>query len=219
MSRCVQEVAELKEEDLLSDTATSTVLPSTPNDDTCTCSSITIEPHTTTTPGPVVSVSSTELPVALPSLLPTAAAGVSGDLSRTLGEIVMRNSHCPCYYVLINVPTGSNDLCDVLAEINQLNKWIELGLQLGLLLPTLERIDLEQRGKISKCKIDMVSAWLQQQDNVSQKGVPSWNVLRAALKKIGENEMADKIVSEPNHVPWYFNTVCVYMCSLVLFQK
>ena len=79
-------------------------------------------------------------------MLPTAAAGVSGDLSRTLGEIVMRNSHCPCYYVLINVPTGSNDLCDVLAEINQLNKWIELGLQLGLLLPTLERIDLEQRG-------------------------------------------------------------------------
>ena len=60
----------------------------------------------------------------------------------------------------------------------------------------------------------MVSSWLQQQDNVSEKGVPSWNVLRAALKKIGENEMADKIVSELNHVPWYFNTVCVYMCSL-----
>ena len=201
---CVQEVAELKQEDLQNDTASGTVL---------------LSSHTTTTPGPVVSVSSTELPVALPSLLPTAAAGVSGDLSRTLGEIVMRNSHCPCYYVLINVPTGSNDLCDVLAEINQLNNWKELGLQLGLLLPTLDRIDLEQRGKISKCKIDMVSAWLQQQDNVSQKGVPSWSVLRAALKKIGENEMADKIVSEPNHVPWYFNTVCVYMCSLLLFQK
>ena len=210
---CVlQEVAEL---DLPSSTVANTVIPFTHTGDT----SDAMHPHTTATPVPVVSVSSTELPVALPSLRPTAAAGVSGDLSRTLGEIVMINSHCPCYYVLINVPTGSNDLCDVLAEINQLNKWIELGLQLGLLLPTLERIDLEQRGKISKCKIDMVSAWLQQQDNVSQKGVPSWNVLRAALKKIGENEMADKIVSEPNHVPWYFNTVCVYMCSLVLFQK
>ena len=107
----------------------------------------------------------------------------------------------------------------MLAEIHQLNNWKELGLQLGLLLPTLDRIEREKQLRISECKIDMVSAWLQQQDNVSQKGVPSWNVLRAALKKIGENEMADKIVSEPNHVPWYFNTVCVYMCSLLLFQK
>ena len=80
---CVQDVAELKEEDLSSVTATSTELPSTPNDGTC--SSDAIEPHkaVTCTPGPV---SSTELPAALPSLLPTAAAGVSGDLSRTLGE-------------------------------------------------------------------------------------------------------------------------------------
>ena len=107
----------------------------------------------------------------------------------------------------------------MLAEIHQLNNWKELGLQLGLLLPTLDRIERERQLRISECKIDMVSAWLQQQDNVSQKGIPSWNVLRAALKKVGENEMADKIVSEPNHVPWYFNTVCVYMCSLLLFQK
>ena len=28
----------------------------------------------------------------------------------------------------------------------------------------------------------MLSAWLQQQDNVASKGVPSWSVLRAALK-------------------------------------
>ena len=107
----------------------------------------------------------------------------------------------------------------MLVEIHQLINWKELGLQLGLVLPTLERIERERQLRISECKIDMVSAWLRQHDNVSQKGVPSWNVLRAALKKIGENEMADKIVSEPNHVPWYFNTVCVYMCSLVLFQK
>ena len=94
---CVQELAELKEEDLPSDIA---VIPSS---HTCTFdSSDAITPHTPTTPGPVVSVSSTELPVALPSLLPTAAAGVSGDLSRTLGEIILRNSHCPCYYVFIN---------------------------------------------------------------------------------------------------------------------
>ena len=79
--------------------------------------------------------------------------------------------------------------------IHDLNDWKELGLQLGLLYPTLERIDREQRGRISGCKIDMLTAWLEQQVNVSQRGVPSWSVLRGALQRIGEHELADRIVS------------------------
>ena len=79
--------------------------------------------------------------------------------------------------------------------IHDLNDWKELGLQLGLLYPALERIDREQRGRISGCKMDMLTAWLEQQDNVSQRGVPSWSVLRAALQRIGEHELADRIVS------------------------
>ena len=145
---CVQEVAELKEEDIISHcTATATQLP-------------------------------------------TAAAGVSGCLYRTLSELHRNDEECPCYYVLI---TAVNDLCDVLAMIHDLNDWKELGLQLGLLYPTLERIDREQRGRISGCKIDMLTAWLEQQDNVSQRGVPSWSVLRAALQRIEEHELADRI--------------------------
>ena len=81
----------------------------------------------------------------------------------------------------------------MLAVIRDLNHWKELGLQLGLLYPTLERIDIEQRGRISFCKMGMLSAWLQQQDNVPQKGVPSWSVLRAALQTMGEHETADRI--------------------------
>ena len=87
----------------------------------------------------------------------------------------------------------------MLAVIHDLNDWKELGLQLGLLYPTLERIDREQRGRISGCKIDMLTAWLQQQDNVSQRGVPSWSVLRGALQRIGEHELADRIVSGYNY--------------------
>ena len=115
-----------------------------------------------------------------------------GSLSRTLSELHHNDAgvECPCYYVLI---TAVNDLCDVLAVIHDLNDWKELGLQLGLLYPSLERIDREQRGRISGCKIDMLSAWLEQQDNVSQRGVPSWTVLRAALEMIGENEIANRI--------------------------
>ena len=75
---------------------------------------------------------------------------------------------------------------DVLALICDLNDWKELGLQLGLLYPTLIDIETYRRGKPSDCRIDMLSAWLQQQDNVSKRGVPSWSVLKAALKSMGE---------------------------------
>ena len=81
----------------------------------------------------------------------------------------------------------------MLAVIRDLNDWKDLGLQLGLLYSSLKRIDIEQRGIISSCKIEMLSAWLQQQDNVPQKGVPSWSVLRAALQSMGEHEKADRI--------------------------
>ena len=91
--------------------------------------------------------------------------------------------------------TAVNDLCDVLAVIHDLNDWKDLGLQLGLLYSTLKDIETYRRGKLSECRIDMLSAWLQQQDNVSQRGVPSWSVLRAALQSMGEHEIADRIHS------------------------
>ena len=97
--------------------------------------------------------------------------------------------------IVCNHYTAIDNLCDVLAVIRDLNDWKDLGLQLGLLYPTLKRIDLEQRGIVNSCKMDMLSAWLQQQDNVSKKRVPSWCVLKAALKLMGEHETADRIHS------------------------
>ena len=81
----------------------------------------------------------------------------------------------------------------MLEAVQDLNDWMNLGLKLGLCYPTLERIAEEQRGNISQCKLKMMVAWLQQQDNVSQRGVPSWSALRAALIRIGENEIANRI--------------------------
>ena len=57
---CVQEVAELKEEDIISHTATDAQLPT---------------------------ATDTQLPTATDTQLPTAAAGVCGDISRTLSEL------------------------------------------------------------------------------------------------------------------------------------
>ena len=86
--------------------------------------------------------------------------------------------------------TGIDDLVDVKRFLNNVVDWQSLGLELGLLYPTLEQVEEEQRGAIVKCKTKMLAAWLQQQDNVSRKGVPSWSVLRTALRSIGENELA-----------------------------
>ena len=86
-------------------------------------------------------------------------------------------SACPCYYVLITLKAEKDLQCDVFVVIRGLNNWEELGL-----------LDLEQRGRIASCNIEMLSAWLKQQDNVLKKGVPSLSVLRPALQSMGEHE-------------------------------
>ena len=91
--------------------------------------------------------------------------------------------------------TGIDDLFDIKMALRNLADWQSLGLALGLLYSTLERIENEQYGAIEKCKIKMISAWLQRQDNVSKNGDPSWLVLQAALVEIDENELADKIIT------------------------
>ena len=71
---------------------------------------------------------------------------------------------CPCYYVFLII--AINDLREVLNVIYDLNNWKQLGLQLGLFYPTLKRIDLEERGIVTSCIIELLSAWLELKDNV-----------------------------------------------------
>ena len=89
--------------------------------------------------------------------------------------------------------TAVKDLKHVFPVVHNLNEWKRLGIQLGLLFPTLKKIDREQHGRINDCIMEMLSAWLQQEDIVSQEGIPSWSTLKDALNKIGEKELADKI--------------------------
>ena len=75
------------------------------------------------------------------------------------------------------------------------NDWQSLGLQLGLLYPTLEQIETDNK-EVVQCKRKMIAAWLRQQDNVLKVGVPSWSVLRTALREIDMNDVADQIVTQ-----------------------
>ena len=77
--------------------------------------------------------------------------------------------------------------------LKDVNNWQRLGLELGLLYPTLTMIEMNKRGLIYECKTEMLAAWLQQHDNVAVTGVPSCAVVKAALEKIGENRLASEI--------------------------
>ena len=103
-------------------------------------------------------------------------------------------STAPVIMCIIITHTGTGDLVNVLEVVESINDWSKLGMTLGLLYhPTLTDIETYRRGKPDNCKKDMLLAWLQRKDNVLQTGVPSWTVLRAALIRIGENEIANRI--------------------------
>ena len=105
------------------------------------------------------------------------------------------------YMYLRGIPAGLmcilfaaiSDLLDVFMTVHNLTDWKLLGLQLGLYYPTLMKIKCDQRDVIDDCKMEMLSAWLQQQDDVSQRGAPSWSALKIALRRMGESTIADRI--------------------------
>ena len=91
--------------------------------------------------------------------------------------------------------------------LKDLVDWQTLGLVLGLHYSTLEKIGNDHHNRIDKCKIAMLAAWLEQEDNLPQKPVPSWSVLQNALRRMRENELADRIMdyigmcAPPPHPP------------------
>ena len=70
---------------------------------------------------------------------------------------------------------------------------MELGLQLGLYMPTLGNIDDKCRGNPRKCLQECLAAWLRKEDKVTSKGGPTWTSLTTALDKIGEYKIASDI--------------------------
>ena len=119
---------------------------------------------------------------------PTANSG--DDPSSILSESQYTHVHKLFNVTVVLLYTGIADLAQVKRFLKNMSDWFTLGLELGLLFPTLKKIDEEKHGDIERRKTEMLAAWLQQQDNVSQVGAPSWSVLRQALRNIGENELA-----------------------------
>ena len=119
----------------------------------------------------------------------------SSDRASTVDSCcTLSESQCICKLLsIISKHAGIDDMLDVKIALKNLNNWQCLGLALGVLYPTLERIEEEQGRDIEKSKTKMIAVWLKQQDGVAKKGVPSWEVLQNALKLIDENDLADII--------------------------
>ena len=124
---------------------------------------------------------------------PTTAG--SGDPSSILSESQYTHVHKLFNVTVVLLYTGIADLAQVKRFLKNVNDWQSLGLELGLLYPTLKRIKKEQQGDINDCMMEMLAAWLQQQDDVNQVSAPSLRVLQRALNNIGENELANKITT------------------------
>ena len=73
--------------------------------------------------------------------------------------------------------------------------WFALGLELGLIPPTMDHIKLKYSGETERCIKKMLHGWLKQEDEVSKHGGASWQTLVAALKtpRVNEKEIANHI--------------------------
>ena len=99
-------------------------------------------------------------------------------------------THIRKLITVVLLHTAIGDLVEINKALENVNEWLLLGLQLGLIYPTLKRIEEEQHKNIKKCKTEMLAAWLQEKDNVVD---PCCADLKAALKSIGQNRVASEI--------------------------
>lgn len=109
----------------------------------------------------------------------------------------LRQSYYSQYYIYLFV-IGHDKLGEVFALLRNLNynetTFFELGLQLGLQHPTLDKIRAQH--SIGNCLIECLNAWIEQVDDVKEYGSPSYYTLIVALPRIQQNSVADGIDQE-----------------------
>ena len=79
------------------------------------------------------------------------------------------------------------DIVNALSESNfSRSRWLPLGLQLGLIQPTLKDIGAMCNEDPEKCLCECLTCWLKGADKVNESGGPTVESLATALNKIGD---------------------------------
>ena len=116
------------------------------------------------------------------------------------------------YYVLID------QLIDVLDLLKRCGfpqtRWHELGLRLGLHKNTLDAIERNHPGDVSRCLTECISQWLSRADNVDSRGGATFDSLSDALKSMNENAAADKLDQESKLISLIVLVLTVCVCIL-----
>ena len=98
------------------------------------------------------------------------------------------------YYSFFPADLGITDLGDVLKKLKLFSKdkWHAFGLEAGLYEPTLNDIRANHKD-VDECFRECASRWLQRQDKVEEKGVPTWLRLAGILQEVGNKPLAEII--------------------------
>lgn len=95
---------------------------------------------------------------------------------------------------------GVADLVNVLELLKSSGfpdkRWHDLGLRLGILKNTLDAIERNHRGDVSRCLTECLSQWLTRVDNVESRGGATCDSLSYALRSINEIAIADMLDKE-----------------------
>ena len=97
------------------------------------------------------------------------------------------------YYVAIS------DLHEVSQALDGFHKsqWKVLGRQLGLKSDLLDQINADyQQNGVGECFNQVLEAWLKRNHNEARFGPPTWHSLTNALKRSGDTEVAEKILTK-----------------------
>ena len=93
-----------------------------------------------------------------------------------------------------------DDLVEILDSLNEcdfpIKNWHGLGLRLGLKKITLDEIEADHPGDVSRCLTECLSKWLRRVDNVDRRGGATWDSLSCALKRIKEITVAEMLDKE-----------------------
>ena len=88
--------------------------------------------------------------------------------------------------------SDQNDVVEFLKKLS-LSQLKDLARELGLSIQRIEDFNTEARVEFIH---NLMRDWTNRSDNVAARGGATWNSLEKALRKIGQNGIADEIKSE-----------------------
>ena len=98
------------------------------------------------------------------------------------------------------VALGIEDLQEVRSQLMEVEvKWRDIGLELGITYPQLEKIKTNNNNDVTSCLTAMLIDWLNRSYDTSRYGEPSWQKLSEAVgKKAGGDNprLANRILQQ-----------------------